>query len=105
MALMVYAMTKAVGQTAAEIAAESGRPGKRPICVFGIGDRAWALNHVAPTEHFEGLLTLFDKSAASFEMTGQSGGARLELPRRARVISETNVFARHLQEDGDGRRD
>ncbi len=52
------------------IDAESGRVGRHLLYVFVIDERAWSLTYVAPTERFEELLPLFEKSAASFELTG-----------------------------------
>jgi hypothetical protein len=54
----------------ASVDAESGRAGKQLIYVFVIDERAWSLTYVAPAERFEELRPLFEKSAASFEMTG-----------------------------------
>jgi hypothetical protein len=54
----------------ASVDAESGRAGKQLIYVFVIDERAWSLTYVAPAERFEELLPLFEKSAASFELTG-----------------------------------
>jgi len=50
--------------------AETGRTGRQLVYVFIIDDRAWSLTYVAPSERFEQLLPLFEKSAASFELTG-----------------------------------
>jgi hypothetical protein len=52
------------------IDAKSGRAGKHLIYVFVIDDRAWSLNYAAPAERFGDLLPLFEKSAASFALTG-----------------------------------
>lgn len=52
------------------IDAESGKTGRYLVYVFVIEDRAWSLSYVAPAERFEALLPLFEKSAASFELTG-----------------------------------
>jgi len=50
--------------------AESGRTSRQLVYVFVIDKRAWSLTYVAPAERFEELLPLFEKSAASFELTG-----------------------------------
>ncbi len=52
------------------IDSESGRVGRHLVYVFVIDERAWSLTYVAPAERFEELLPLFEKSAASFELTG-----------------------------------
>ncbi len=52
------------------IDAESGRAGKHLLYVFVVDDRAWSLNYAAPAERFDELLLLFEKSAASFALTG-----------------------------------
>jgi hypothetical protein len=50
--------------------AESGQAGRRLLYVFVVDERAWSLTYAAPAERFEELLPLFEKSAASFELTG-----------------------------------
>jgi hypothetical protein len=50
--------------------AESGRAGRHLVYVFVIGERAWSLDYVAPVERFDPLLPLFEKSAASFVLSG-----------------------------------
>jgi len=50
--------------------AESGRVGRHLLYVFVIDQRAWSVDYVAPAERFGELLPLFEKSAASFELTG-----------------------------------
>jgi len=50
--------------------AESGRAGRHLVYVFVIGERAWALDYVAPVERFDLLMPLFEKSAASFMPNG-----------------------------------
>lgn len=54
----------------ASIDAESGRAGKHLLYVFVIDDRAWSLNYAAPAERFDDLVPQFEKSAASFALTG-----------------------------------
>ncbi len=49
---------------------ESGRTSRQLVYVFVIDERAWSLTYVAPADRFEELLPLFEKSAASFELTG-----------------------------------
>lgn len=53
----------------ASIDAESGRAGRHLLYVFVIGDRSWSMNYAVPTERFESLLPLLEKSAASFALT------------------------------------
>ncbi|HSR49134.1 MAG TPA: hypothetical protein VLL77_14225 [Anaerolineales bacterium] len=48
--------------------AETEQEGKHLLYVFVIDDRAWELNYAAPSERFDDLLPLFEKSAASFEL-------------------------------------
>jgi hypothetical protein len=62
-----YPMTRLV---VTSVDAESGRAGKHLLYVLVIDERAWSLDYVAPAERFEQLLPLFEKSAASFELTG-----------------------------------
>ncbi len=50
--------------------AESGRAGRHLIYVFVIAERAWSLDYVAPVERFDQLMPLFEKSAASFVLSG-----------------------------------
>ncbi len=64
---MPYPMARLI---VSSIDAETGRVGKHLVYVFVIDERAWSLTYVAPADDFEELLPLFEKSAASFALTG-----------------------------------
>lgn len=49
---------------------ETGRSVGHLVYVFVVNDRAWQLLYSAPAESFDGWLPLFEKSAASFVLTG-----------------------------------
>lgn len=49
---------------------ESGAPGRSLMYVLVRDSRAWSLTYLAPADRFGEMLPLFEKSAASFELTG-----------------------------------